>query len=225
MVEFINTSFVIGDDALVDSIIMRTVTEYKENRITTVERLAFYGCTELVEVDLPNVMKVARGGFRNCTSLKSVNIPNANVIERETFIGCASLTEIYLPKLTDIASESASGTGLFAACTNLKKADFTELSSVGGRAFYDCTSLTALLLRKTDAICTLASTNAFGQTPIASGTGYIYVPRALLSDTDETKDYRRATNWSTYAAQFRAIEDYTVDGTVTGELDETKIAA
>ena len=23
-----------------------------------------------------------------------------------------------------------------------------------------------------------------------------------------TKDYRRATNWSNYASQFRAIEDY-----------------
>ena len=58
---------------------------------------------------------------------------------------------------------------------------------------------------------------------IAAGNGYIYVPRALLSDDDETKDYRRATNWSTYAAQFRALEDYTVDGTTTGELDKTKI--
>jgi hypothetical protein len=34
------------------------------------------------------------------------------------------------------------------------------------------------------------------------------VPKALLSDDDATKDYRRATNWSTFANQFRAIEDY-----------------
>lgn len=50
-----------------------------------------------------------------------------------------------------------------------------------------------------------------------SGTGYIYVPRALV-DT-----YKAATNWSTIADQFRALEDYTVDGTITGELDESKI--
>lgn len=35
--------------------------------------------------------------------------------------------------------------------------------------------------------------------------------------------YKADTNWSTYAAQFRALEDYTVDGTITGELDESKI--
>ena len=35
--------------------------------------------------------------------------------------------------------------------------------------------------------------------------------------------YRNGTNWSTYAAQFRALEDYTVDGTITGELDPNKI--
>ena len=59
--------------------------------------------------------------------------------------------------------------------------------------------------------------------PTGAKDGYIYVPRALLSDTDETKDYRRATNWSTFATQFRALEDYTVDGTTTGELDPNKI--
>ena len=46
---------------------------------------------------------------------------------------------------------------------------------------------------------------------------YIYVPRALV------EDYKVATNWSAYADQFRALEDYTVDGTISGDLDETKI--
>ena len=52
---------------------------------------------------------------------------------------------------------------------------------------------------------------------IANGKGYIYVPRAMV-DT-----LKSATNWSTYATQIRALEDYTVDGTITGELDESKI--
>jgi hypothetical protein len=37
---------------------------------------------------------------------------------------------------------------------------------------------------------------------VANGTGYIYVPAALI------EDYKAATNWSLYADQFRAIEDY-----------------
>ena len=48
----------------------------------------------------------------------------------------------------------------------------------------------------------LDNTNTFNSTPIASGTGYIYVPAALVDN------YKAATNWSTYANQIRAIEDY-----------------
>lgn len=32
--------------------------------------------------------------------------------------------------------------------------------------------------------------------------GYIYVPAALIDE------YKTATNWATFADQFRAIEDY-----------------
>jgi hypothetical protein len=37
---------------------------------------------------------------------------------------------------------------------------------------------------------------------IEDGTGYIYVPSALV------ETYKTASNWVTYAAQIRAIEDY-----------------
>ena len=80
-----------------------------------------------------------------------------------------------------------------------------------------CTALTAVILRNEDFVVTLLGSDAFSYSAIASGTGYIYVPSALLAT------YKAATNWSTYAAQFRGLEDYTVDGTTTGELDETKI--
>jgi hypothetical protein len=73
-------------------------------------------------------------------------------------------------------------------------------------------------------VCALKNTSAFTNSSIASGTAYVYVPAAQLSDADETKDYRRATNWSSLATQFRALEDYTVDGTITGELDLGKVA-
>ena len=47
--------------------------------------------------------------------------------------------------------------------------------------------------------------------------------RLHLCSSLTCRHLQAATNWSTYAAQFRALEDYTVDGTTTGELDETKI--
>jgi hypothetical protein len=76
--------------------------------------------------------------------------------------------------------------------------------------------LTTVILRS-ESLCTLENVSAFNGTPIASGTGCIYVPAALVNS------YKTATNWSSFASKFRALEDYTVDGTITGELDETKI--
>jgi hypothetical protein len=90
------------------------------------------------------------------------------------------------------------------------------VTSIGNYAFGGCQALTTLVLRNTAKVATLSNSNALKNTPIASGTGYIYAPHALVDS------YKAATNWSTYAAQFRALEDYTVDGTVTGELDTTR---
>lgn len=56
------------------------------------------------------------------------------------------------------------------------------------------------MILRSPTMCTIVHTNAFTGTPIASGTGYIYVPSALV-DTYKTK-------WSAFANQIRAIEDY-----------------
>lgn len=129
MAEFINTADVIGDDEMCDQIIQRTVTEYKENRISQVGQYAFYGCTALTVVDLPNVTYIN---------------PNA---------------------------------------------------------MYNCSALSALILRGS-AIATLANANALQNSGIANKTGYVYVPKAMVDS------YKAASNWSTHAAQIRAIEDY-----------------
>jgi hypothetical protein len=131
------------------------------------------------------------------------------------FFNCTNLTSVNFPVVTTIAAAA------FQNCTNLTSIDFPVVTNLPNNSLISCSKLTALILRS-NSLCSLASTYVLKDTPIASGTGYIYVPRALLSDDDATKDYRRATNWSTFTC-FRALEDYTVDGTTTGELDATKI--
>ena len=88
----------------------------------------------------------------------------------------------------------------FYDCKSLIKADFSA-DAIETRAFYYASVMTALVLRG-KSVCVLSDTEAFGKTPIASGTGYIYVP------TDLVESYKTATNWSAYADQIRAIEDY-----------------
>jgi hypothetical protein len=188
---------------------------------------AFNHCSELLTVDAPNVTSVADSAFSSCTALVSVSLPAAiGNLGKSSFNTCTSLLEVKFPNIETIPSESASGSGVFADCHSLRKADFSKLTSIGGRSFYGCYALIALILRS-DSVCALTGTNILNATPIATsgnyghlvtyGTGYIYVPAALI------EDYKVATNWSTYASQFRALEDYTVDGTITGELDESKI--
>ena len=157
------------------------------------------------------VEKIGQRAFQSCSNLTSVNFPVATSIGNSAFYDCANLTSVNFPAVTSI------GIGTFDSCSKLTSADFPVATSIGSNVFYNCSKLTSLILRKSDSICTLSNTNAFNSTPIKSGTGYIYVPRALV-DT-----YKANTKWSTVASQFRALEDYTVDGTITGELDPSKI--
>ena len=91
--------------------------------------------------------------------------------------------------------------GSFLGCSNLAKIDFDVLEEMKDADFYLCSALTAVIIRS-PAVCTMSDSNAFQSTPIASGTGYIYVPAALVDS------YKAATNWSVYADQIRSIEDY-----------------
>ena len=129
-----------------------------------------------------------------------------------------SLDALIDRSISEISSSSATsiGAAAFYSCSVLTTANFPVATSIGDSAFDSCSVLKSLLLRGNN-VCTLSNANAFNSTPIASGTGYIYVPSALV------EQYKAASKWSTYAAQFRALEDYTVDGTITGELDPSKV--
>ena len=106
------------------------------------------------------------------------------------------------------------------------------MSSASGSSnmFFKCYSLKAVIIRKFGINYVLNSNSLIGchhftgtveapYNPTGAKDGYIYVPRNMV-DT-----LKSATNWSTYADQIRALEDYTVDGTTTGELDESKVNA
>ena len=111
-------------------------------------------------------------------------------------MSCTSLSSIDIPSILSV------GNYAFRKCNALIKIDLYQTYGIGTFAFYECPNLDAVILRKTDKVCTLSAANAFQYTKIADGEGYIYVPSALVDS------YKSATNWSTYAARFRAIEDY-----------------
>ena len=232
MSEFINTIDVLGDDAVMDSIIEGSITEFKDDEITKIGDYAFYGKPNLEIVDVPNVTTIGNRAFDTCSSLLEVNAPNTvslgvafvncskllkvsfplasgfHISHEFLFSGCSSLYSVDLPKLNLLPNSS------FQGCTSLKQIRLPNIRDIRNYVFKD-SGLKALILPNSSYLFSTISTVAFAGSHITSGgSGYIYVPRALV-DT-----YKSATNWTTVASQIRAIEDYSIDGTVTGDMRE-----
>ena len=185
---------------------------------TSIGDYSFDGCKALTTADFQFVTSIGSGTFRDCSSLTSVDLPQVTTTLDNIFRNCPNLTSVNMPHITDVASNSFVGCSnltsanfqfvksigqyAFNGCTALTTADLPAATSINSNAFNGCTLLTTLILRNTSKIATLSNKNAFTSTPIASGAGYIYVPRDLVDS------YKSATNWSNYTAQFRAIEDY-----------------
>jgi hypothetical protein len=223
-----------GSTALEDELITHTLSAetYSNDRINTVGYGAFYGSKNLKSVSLPNVTSVGGYAFYQCTALEELNLPLMQsagtyaftaikvpvlyfpvleTITTYTFNEITTPTKVIMPRL------KTAGNSSFRNSKGIVFADLAICTKVDNLCFYFANGLKTLILRNTETMCTLQNTNAFTGTEIAKGTGYIYVPAALIDS------YKAATNWATLSAQFRALEDFTVDGTTTGELDESKI--
>ena len=90
------------------------------------------------------------------------------------------------------------GTYAMSGCPALASCTLCGVTDIGARAFNACSALAELHIKDITSVPTLGSTNAFTNTPIASGTGKIYVPASLVTA------FQGATNWSTYASQIEA---------------------
>ena len=191
-----------GTDMRFIDLLHGTITEVDDEFITSIKQYGLSYTDALKTVNLPNVTSVAPSAFRECGDLETVNLPNAiGSIGSYTFYNCSKLKTVNIPKVTN------SSTGVFQNCTELERVDFgTNMATVGTSAFSGCAKLATLIIRGGRSNGTtppnLSNVNAFTNTPIANGTGYIYVSKSLENA------YKTATNWSTYANQIRAIEDY-----------------
>ena len=64
--------------------------------ITVIGKRAFYGCTELTSIIIPEeVTEISWAAFQNCTKLTEIHLPaSLNKIEENPFWGCENLTVI-----------------------------------------------------------------------------------------------------------------------------------
>ena len=159
---------------------------------TQVSNYAFYADTLLTTVSLPAATSIGTYAFYGCSALTTVSLPAATSIGNYAFQNCPALTTADFPLVTSISTYA------FQSCTSLTTADFPLVTSISAYAFRSCSALTSLTLSK-NKVATLSGTNALLNTPIATGTGHIYVPDNLVDQ------YKTATNWNTYANQILPI--------------------
>lgn len=183
---------------------------------------ALHNTSGITTVILPNVTALDQRAFNGVATIETLSLPSVQDIGAYAFGYLNKLTELYLPSLGSGALTNEFY--VFQDCTRLVTLDLGHVSgSITGASLQGCSSLVSLILRGS-SVLSLGNVNVFNSTKYAtsgSGGAYVYVPSSLISS------YQSATNWTTlYAAHsdmFRALEDYTVDGTVDGELDESKI--
>lgn len=115
------------------------------NSITEIGDWAFAGCSSLTSVTIPDsVTYITDGAFSHCSSLTSITIPDSVIsIGHVAFSNCTGLTSVTIPDNVIAIDESA-----FQNCTSLTSVTIPDsVTSIGYNAFYGCDGLVKICLR------------------------------------------------------------------------------
>lgn len=149
-----------GDTTDEDGLITRKLTEYSNDRVTSIGSYAFYSNYSITAVAFPAVSYIDKEAFYNCTRLSNISFPVLFTTESSAFCSCAALTTVNLPclikintsvfykciSLSDVDCPSAEHIygSAFGSCNNLTTTSFPKVTFIDKRAFRDCYKLSAL---------------------------------------------------------------------------------
>ena len=126
-------------------VIPKTVTYGgEEYNVTTIGSNAFYGCTGLTSVNIPNsVTSIGMSAFKSCSGLTSVTIPNSvKSIEDGAFSSCSGLTSVTIPNSVKSIED-----GAFSSCSGLTSVNIpNSVTTIGSSAFSFCSGLTSVTI-------------------------------------------------------------------------------
>lgn len=118
-----NPTFLEGDIVVPGEISYKgetySVTEFSER--------AFYGCSEMTTISIPNtVKKMGEMCFRGCSKLTNITLPNSiTYVGEDCFRNCKQLVLVNLPN--DLA---AIGQGFFTAAKISRRYNYPQISGL-----------------------------------------------------------------------------------------------
>lgn len=193
----------------------KTIETVDFPNLETVKQYAFAFCSSLKTIDLSNVTELGESAFQQAAlegalslaaynpssvakyifrgnKFTSISIPLAKVLGHSMFIYCNKVTSVNLPLVETMNDWT------FAYCTKLKTVTLPKIKKLT-RYTFGYSGLEKLVLPNS-VVCTIAA-DTFIDTPIAQGTGYVYVPDNLLNS------YKSATNWAKLADQIKPMSE------------------
>ncbi len=176
----------------------------KMNNIRSASSSMVAHCSKLEKLEIRNLSDLhppsnrTSSAISNNTSLVSINLPDVTTIGLD-LQSMSILKNINIPKLENIDVRNA-----FDDIYSIQSIYFPRLKQFVATASYpfmgDSYALTAVILGRMD--CTMGSgANAFTNSPVSNGYGYIYVP------SQSVEDYKSATNWSLFGDQIAGFDD------------------
>lgn len=184
-----------GLDHVVAAINRTLVGEFYDESLTRTTNYMFEACNGMTKATLVNVESCGEYLFANCKGLEEASLLSVGFVGNYCFSRCTALKKVVAPVAIRLINYC------FKDCTALETVDCAPTTALNIMNFSTTTSLKCLIIR-TPSVLGMGASGCLDATQIASGSGYVYVPASLVDS------YKTATNWSAYADQIRAIEDY-----------------
>ena len=183
------------------------------NSVTTIGDYAFSYCSCLANIHIPHfVTTIGNSAFLGCYSLEGINIPNSvTTIESYAFKNCGRLTHIYIPNsVTTIGDEA------FNNCSGLTNIDIpNSVTTIGDGAFVSCDRLKTLHFYSINP--PIITNNDFGYTTTLQT---IYVPQKAIATYQAAAPYQR---YNIQAINGEVGSVFTVDNFVYKILNEKEV--
>lgn len=152
--------------------------------VTSIGWDAFYGCTGLTRVTIPNsVTSIGSSAFYDCKGLTNVTIGNSvTSIGYQAFAACEGLTSVTIPNSVTSIGESA-----FENCTGLTSVTIpSSVSKIGPGIFASCDKLTSINVNASNSFFTSEEGILFSkdkkilyQYPAGKASTTYYIPNSV----------------------------------------------